>query len=96
MSTAPHHCVRPEPAGHTEPWRCPDCGMLWEPLPPEPIKQARPRRTVNKRVLVAVGVSIAGAGAAGGAALLLTPSIAVLVVFLAAIAVVTHWGNIRP
>ncbi|GAA2861462.1 nitrogen fixation-related uncharacterized protein [Nonomuraea rubra] len=27
-----HQCVRPD-THNTDPWRCPDCGTLWEPLP---------------------------------------------------------------
>lgn len=30
-----HQCTRPD-TDHADPWRCPDCGTLWEPLPKQP------------------------------------------------------------
>ncbi|WP_188195580.1 hypothetical protein [Nonomuraea sp. SYSU D8015] len=37
-------CVHLEDANQA--WRCPDCGLLWEPLPAEPVdRPARPRRS---------------------------------------------------
>ncbi|GAA1765288.1 hypothetical protein GCM10009734_86760 [Nonomuraea bangladeshensis] len=36
-----HQCTRSDAAGE-EPWRCPDCGMLWEALPQQPAEHAEP------------------------------------------------------
>ncbi|MEV0385061.1 hypothetical protein [Nonomuraea sp. NPDC050643] len=36
-----HHCVRPA-AEHDKPWRCPECGLLWEALPPQPVAHVEP------------------------------------------------------
>ncbi|GAA4962109.1 hypothetical protein GCM10023334_081500 [Nonomuraea thailandensis] len=35
MSTT-HQCARPATA-QAEQWRCPDCSLLWEPLPAAPV-----------------------------------------------------------
>jgi hypothetical protein len=36
-----HHCVRPT-SETDKPWRCPDCGLLWEALPPRPAGEPAP------------------------------------------------------
>jgi hypothetical protein len=35
-----HRCDRPEPVTASSPWRCPDCGTLWEPLPAAAVTSA--------------------------------------------------------
>ncbi|MFI6594964.1 hypothetical protein ACIBHX_01880 [Nonomuraea sp. NPDC050536] len=67
-----HQCARPDTAGN-EPWRCPDCSMLWESLPSAPVAPSKPKRVINKGgVAVLVG---SGVGAYVGALMLLPPAV---------------------
>ncbi|MEU8399702.1 hypothetical protein AB0C28_31345 [Nonomuraea sp. NPDC048892] len=43
-----HRCARPDSAGDAEPWRCPECGMVWEALSPTPVT-APPAATPEPR-----------------------------------------------
>ncbi len=48
-----HRCDRPDSAT-TEPWRCPECGLLWEALPTSPVRQLRQKLKVGKLRLLGV------------------------------------------
>jgi hypothetical protein len=53
-----HQCVRPTSENDTEPWRCPDCGMLWEPLPAQPVNDpSQPRRSWSETFGAVAGVA---------------------------------------
>lgn len=54
-----HQCLRPEDA--TQPWRCPDCGLLREPLPPAPAEAAKRKISVSKNTVIVLGAVAAGA-----------------------------------
>lgn len=57
-----HRCERPAEAhANGQPWRCPECGLLWEAFPAPPAAQPRRKIFTRDRVI------IAGLGVVGGA-----------------------------
>ncbi|AQZ64200.1 unnamed protein product [[Actinomadura] parvosata subsp. kistnae] len=62
-----HQCMRPDSMSH-QPWQCPECGILWEPLPltavvppPEPERARMSRNTLVVVLSIAAGVVCLGA-----------------------------------
>lgn len=55
-----HRCDRPNPGASAEPWRCHECGLLWEPLPTSPVTQFRQRLKGSRfRLLSLIGQCVA-------------------------------------
>jgi hypothetical protein len=46
-SVTDHPCTPPAAAEDGQPWRCPDCGQLWEPLPQQPADHVEPAEPVD-------------------------------------------------
>jgi hypothetical protein len=90
-----HQCARPDSASDTEPWRCLDCGMLWEPLPPEPATQSKPKRDINWPATVAVACLIAWGGVSYWMATLLPPMVVTIgwVALVVTAVAVAFWQN---
>ncbi|RVX43316.1 hypothetical protein EDD27_5993 [Nonomuraea polychroma] len=77
----PHQCACPSaPEGTTKPWRCPHCGLLWEPLPSSPVRQAKRKISINKDVVVITVLLAAGAVCLGLLAVSLEAAIAAMCV----------------
>lgn len=82
--------MRPDSTSHT-PWQCPDCGALWEPLPPgavaPPPEPARPSMSRNALVVVlsiAAGVVCVGAAMISVDALTIAMCAVILVALICA------------
>lgn len=55
-----HQCVRPDSGTDDQPWRCPKCGFLWEPLPPTAARPEPARIRINRNAAFIVAAIITG------------------------------------
>ncbi|WP_146615788.1 hypothetical protein [Nonomuraea aridisoli] len=94
MSTG-HDCVRPSAAGDVELWHCPECGTRWELLPPTPVTQPKPKRTISKGTVRALVATILGAGMVGGAAGVLPRNFVATLGCAVVLVVLSYWQNAR-
>lgn len=95
--SASHDCARPDTAGDIEPWRCPECGMLWETLPPAQAPRSKPKRASSTPVVVALVAYSGWMGASVWAILAISPvagiaSMGCLIVIAVAVA---YWQKAR-
>jgi len=68
-----HQCLRPQ--GATEPWRCPDCGLLWEPLPSAPVEAPKRRISISHDTVIVVSCVAGGVLCVGALAVSLEAAI---------------------
>ncbi|GGS63129.1 hypothetical protein GCM10010176_001620 [Nonomuraea spiralis] len=96
-----HRCARPDNADTAEPWRCSECGMLWEslsatPITLQPAAEPERKRTIYKPAIFAFTGLIAWVGLVETAAAraLMVPGISLLSVVGVAV-VVAFWQRAR-
>ncbi|MEU8364000.1 hypothetical protein AB0C27_49075 [Nonomuraea sp. NPDC048882] len=99
-----HRCARPDSAGDAEPWRCPECGMVWEALSPTPVT-APPAATPEPRkrtfgtpailTFVAIGAGTLWFGLDAVLSSSAEAGIGVFVVLVFVAVVVARWQDAR-
>ncbi|MEV4175249.1 hypothetical protein [Nonomuraea sp. NPDC049709] len=82
-------------AGGADPWCCPECGSLWEPLPVAPTPRTPARIHLTWNGIVIVGFTVAGAVLLSALAISVTAFTVLIGVGGLALVALMSWGLIR-